>query len=314
MPKKIKIAALAIVFSLCLVACLQSNVGSSSFGFSSPTIKLTSVANLSQFLTYDEKRYPLVSAHRGGPTETYPENAIETFANTARQQAVIIECDIRMTRDSVLILMHDERLDRTTDTRGFVNRTSYSELEGVKLKDNNGNVTPYSIPTLDEALKWGAEKVIYTLDVKRGVPYDLVIDAIRRNNAEAYSIVITYSADQAEEVHTLAPDIMISASIRSPGDLLRLNDRNIPDSRLVAFVGTNEVDQSVYDLLHGHGIMCILGTMGNLDKQAEVNGKSVYTKLIENGADILSTDRPNEAGNAIRQYRAQHNISSPFIQ
>src|SRR5690606_22877624 len=143
----------------------------------------------------------------------------------------------------------------TTTGSGRLRDIEFSALKKLKLKDPAGNVTSYRIPTLDETLQWGAGKVIFTLDVKRDVPYAALIDAIRRNKAEAYCVIITYSADQAATVHQLAPDVMISASIRSASDLLRLNDRNIPDNRLVAFVGTREADQALYELLHGHGIL-----------------------------------------------------------
>src|SRR5690554_255818 len=319
-PIKTSTIRLAIVFfsiTICcyaFLACGGTTGGSSFFGTSSPKIVLNSVDDLYQFLTYDENRYPLVSAHRGGPLSGFPENALETFAYHARQQALIIECDIRMTRDSVLILMHDETLDRTTNGNGKVVDHTYAELQELFLVDPDAELTNFKIPTLDQALAWGKGKVVYTLDVKRDVPYTLVNESIQRNNAEAISVVITYSADQAMVVNRLNPDLMISASIRSAGDLLRLNDRNVPDNRLVAFVGVSEADRGVYELLHGHGIMCILGTMGNLDRQAATRGAEVYADLIERGADILSTDRPEEAGAVLEQYRTEQQINSIFIK
>lgn len=295
------------------VACLPSNIGG-DFRYHNHRIDLATVDELYRFLTYHEKRYPLISAHRGGPSEGFPENALETFENNFRQQPLVIECDIRSTKDDVLVLMHDETLDRTTTGSGRLRDIEFSALKKLKLKDPAGNVTSCRIPTLDETLKWGAGKVIFTLDVKRDVPYAAVIDAIRRNKAEAYCVIITYSADQAATVHQLAPNMMISASIRSASDLLRLNDRNIPDNRLVAFVGTREADQALYNLLHGHGILCILGTTGNLDKQAAVRGDTVYTAFVERGADILSTDRPLEAGRALQSYRIKNKLTSSFIK
>ncbi|PPL02421.1 glycerophosphoryl diester phosphodiesterase [Parapedobacter indicus] len=310
--RTIPLLIVSLLVSL-FVACLPSNIGG-DFRYNNHRIDLISVDELYRFLTYHEKRYPLISVHRGGASKGFPENALETFENNFRQQPIIIECDIRATKDGVLVLMHDETLDRTTTGTGQVQDVEFSALKKLKLKDIEGNVTPYRIPTLDETLQWGAGKVIFTLDVKRGVSYASVIDAIRRNKAEAYSVVITYSADQAAVVHQLAPNVMISASIQSAGDLLRLNDHSIPDNRLVAFVGTREADKELYDLLHGHGILCILGTLGNLDKQAAVRGDTVYTALIERGADILSTDRPLEAGKALQAYRIKHKITSRFIK
>lgn len=305
-----------LVFSLIalVAACLPASVGNGEYRNTAHDIKLATVDDLYRFLTYNESRYPLVSAHRGGPAKGFPENAIETFENAYRHQPLIIECDVRMTTDSVLILMHDETLGRTTTGSGNVADWDFSALRDLRLKDPDGNATPHRIPTLDEALQWGAGRVVFTIDVKRGIPYHMVIDAIRRNQAEAYSVVITYNAEQAAVVHQLAPDLMISASIHSREDLLRLNDRNIPDNRLVAFVGTTNVAPAVYELLHNHGILCILGTMDNIDKQAAARGDSVYTRLVESGADILSTDRPLEAGKALHAYRSAHKLTSSFIK
>lgn len=301
------------LFSFLAYSCIQSGIGGSFLNFSGNRIVLESTDDLYQLLTYDDRRFPLISAHRGGPTSGYPENAIETFAHNIKKQPLIIECDIRMTKDSVLILMHDERLERTSTGKGKISDFNYTELAQLWLKDPDGKLTDFRIPTLDEALAWGKQKVVFTLDVKKNVPYQLVVDAIRRNDAGPFSVVITYSADQAAEVYRMAPELMISASIRSAGDLLRLNDRDIPDNRLVAFVGTSEVEKGLYELLHGHGIMCILGTMGNLDKQADTKGSQVYVELVTRGADILSTDRPREAGQALENHRKQKNISSKFI-
>lgn len=313
MVRRITPLLIIVVLVSLFAACLPSNVGG-NFHYNNHRIELTSVDELYRFLTYHEKRYPLISAHRGGAAEGFPENALETFEYHSSRQPIIIECDVRATKDGVLVLMHDETVDRTTTGSGKLKDVEFSALKKLKLKDTEGNVTPYRIPTLDETLQWGAGRVIFTLDVKRDVPYAAVIDAIRRNKAEAYSVVITYSANQAAIVHQLAPDVMISASIQSASDLLRLSDHNIPDNRLVAFVGTREADTSLYELLHGHGILCIVGTIGNLDKQAAARGDTVYSALIERGADILSTDRPLEAGQALQRYRNQYKLKSSFIK
>ncbi len=274
---------------------------------------LKTVDDLYHFLTYNENSYPLVSAHRGGPSDGFPENAIPTFAEVASKMPAIIECDIAMTKDSVLVLMHDETLDRTTTGKGRVSNKTYEELKDLKLRDNNGELTNYRIPTLEDALQWGIGRVIYTLDVKRSVPYEKVIELIRKTKAEANSIIITYSANQAEVVNRLAPDLMISATIKNRDDLNRLSELSIPDTRLIAFVGTREPDTALYTMLRQHGIKSILGTIGNLDRSAEKAGYQLYADFIVRGADVLSTDRPFEAWKALDFYIKKRNIESPFI-
>ncbi len=277
-------------------------------------LQFKTTAELQRFLGYSKERIPLISAHRGGPQKGYPENALETFQHSIISQPLIIECDITLSKDSVLVLMHDNRLDRTSTGKGPVENYTYNELKEFRLKDNNGDTTAFRIPKLDDVLVWGKGKVIFTLDVKRGVPYAKVIEAVRRTKAEACSVIITYSADQAAEVYQLAPDLMISASIQNREDLLRLNSKGVPDNRLVAFIGVREADKELYELLHEHRIQCILGVMGNLDRQALARGEKTYGEFIDRGADILSSDRAQEAGQVLQQYRKDNQLQSRHIK
>lgn len=300
--------------SLSLFICLLLlAIGSVQSQSASQTLSFKTIEDLRQFLTRKENRYPLISAHRGGPAKGLPENAIETFRVSASHQPLIIECDIALSKDSALVMMHDDNLDRTTTGSGAIGAHTLEELRKLSLKDNEGTVTPYLIPTLDDVLNWGRNKVLYTLDVKRGVPFSKVIEAVRRCKAETYSIIITYNANQAKEVHELAPDLMISVSASSQEAYDRLKSVGVPDDRMVAFVGVREPDSTYYTMLHDRKIMCILGTMGNLDRQAEAKGDKVYYDLISRGADILSTDRPVEAGKQLKIYIDEHHIRTPFL-
>jgi glycerophosphoryl diester phosphodiesterase len=276
-------------------------------------LKFKTVEELQKFMQWSPSRYPLISCHRGGPVPGFPENAIETFANSVKLHPTIIECDAALTKDSALVMMHDDRLERTSNGTGPIGEKSLAELKELRLKDNDSTLTAFHIPTLDEVLKWGKDKVIFTLDVKRGVPYQKMVEAVRRNKAEAYSIMITYNAGQAAEVHRLAPDLMISASIRSVADLERLNQMGIPNNRIVAFVGTSAPEKTVYDYLHSKGIWCILGTMGNLDKSAKAKGDGLYTELIENGADILSSDRSIESATELLKYSKEKGLNTKHL-
>ena len=274
---------------------------------------LEGIEDLYKFFTYSGNSYPLVSAHRGGPQQHLPENAIETFAYHAKNFPLIIECDIRMSKDSVLVLMHDETLDRTSTGKGLVSDYTLSELKKLQLITNEGEVTNYKIPTLEEALLWGKNKVIFTLDVKQNVPYNIVSNIINKTEAEAYSVVITYNAAQARAMYRINPELMLSVSVKSNMEWNKLIENDIPDNRLIAFVGTRKPDQNLIHLLHNHGVKSILGTLGNLDKQAEARGNQVYADYIEDGIDIISTDRPVEAQRALDFYIKKRNITSPFV-
>ena len=254
-----------------------------------------------KFFRYKPNQTAKISAHRGGGDLTgYPENCLESFAYLAKQLPVIIECDIDLTRDSVMVMMHDATLDRTTTGTGKLIDQTYAEVQRYRLEDNLGNVTPYKIPTLEDVLRWGKDKVTFTLDVKRNVSFAKVVDMIRKTGAQDYVAVITYNANDAATVHQLDPDLMISVGIRTQADYERLRELGIPDNRMIAFVGTREPYPELYEFLHAKGIACILGTLGNLDKQAIARGDQVYRTFAKNGADIMSTDRPLEMGRALK--------------
>lgn len=269
---------------------------------------------LHRFLRYSDKSIPLVSAHRGGPVKGFPENCTATFANSIKYNPTIIETDIALSKDSVLVMMHDNTLDRTTTGAGKIDNYTYQELQQLFLEDNEGNQTPYKIETLDEVLKWGKDKVIYTLDVKKGVPMQMIIDAVRRNKAERYSVIITYNANQAAEVAKLAPGLMISVSARGKEDVVRMENLGVKADKMIAFVGTSEPSPEVYQYLHSRKIACILGTMGNIDKSAAAKGDELYYKLIENGANILSSDRHIEAGIQLTKFANDKKLNSKYIK
>ncbi len=270
-------------------------------GCSPKTYTRVPAGKSADFFGYHPNQTPKISAHRGGgDLKGYPENCIESFAYLAKQMPVVIECDIDLTKDSVLVMMHDQTLDRTTTGMGKLIEKTYAELAPFRLEDNMGNLTPYKIPTLEQVLRWGKGKVTFTLDVKRNVSFDKVIDMVHRTGAGDYVAVITYNAQDAAKVNKLDPNLMISVTIRNRAEYDRLHDLGIPDNRMIAFVGVKEPDADLYQFLHQKGIACILGTLGNLDKQAAAKGDQVYKQFARNGADVMSTDRPLEVWQAVR--------------
>src|SRR5690554_568523 len=117
-----------ILISLVIGSCTMAG-SFTSLSTDKTNIELKTLDNLYQFLTHTDNRVPLISAHRGGPEAGYPENAIETFEMSAKRQPLIIECDVAITKDSVLVLMHDDKIDRTSTGNGYVNDYTFKELQ-----------------------------------------------------------------------------------------------------------------------------------------------------------------------------------------
>lgn len=281
---------------------------------SSPTIEISDVQAAQDFYFWTEDRIPMVSAHRGGPYPGFPENAIETFENVSKQTPAVIEFDVAISKDSVLVLMHDNTLERTTTGSGKVIDHTYAELKELFLVDNQGTTTSFRIPTLAEALRWSNGKALLTVDVKREVPFEMVVEEIEKQHAEPYAAVITYSIEAAKKVHQLNPDLMLSVTIRNEDELQRFEDSGIPWKNAIAFTGTSERSKAFNQLLHDKGVFTILGVLGNLDKSAASRGDHLYVGFVQNGADILATDRPLEAAKAIQNLIPETSSKSKYFK
>ncbi|MBR7184261.1 MAG: glycerophosphodiester phosphodiesterase family protein [Clostridia bacterium] len=102
------------------------------------------------------------SIHRSD-FKQYPENSIEGIISAIKMGADNIELDVRLTKDNVVVLMHDETLKRTTDWEDKAGKNglptsekladwSFEELRQLRLTMNDGTKTDYLIPTFEEAL------------------------------------------------------------------------------------------------------------------------------------------------------------------
>ena len=91
-------------------------------------------------------------AHRGASQDA-PENTMEAFELAIKQHADGIETDIHLTKDGQVVIMHDEKLDRTTNMHGYIKDYNYEELE--KCNANNGMKDyPFcKVPLLEDLLQ-----------------------------------------------------------------------------------------------------------------------------------------------------------------
>ena len=93
----------------------------------------------------------LVASHRGD-WRNYPENSLPALRSAIDRGVDIVEIDLKMTSDSVLVLMHDARIDRTTTGRGRVCDITFDSICKVSLRAGQGVATHWKVPTLEEAL------------------------------------------------------------------------------------------------------------------------------------------------------------------
>jgi glycerophosphoryl diester phosphodiesterase len=237
----------------------------------------------------------LLIGHRGGPTRDYPENAIETFDRTLKAGTPAMEADIAQSKDGVLFLMHDEELDRTSTGEGPISDRTWAEISKLKL-ETYSKVTEFAPSTLQDALDWAVRnRALLELDKKRTASFDPIIAAVRAAKAEGHVFVITYTDDQAVEVHQKAPELVITATVRSAAHLDDLLARGVKADHLVAWTGTETPDPDLWRALAARGIESAFGTLGprgaSLDTKywEDQNGEE-YQTLADEGLAVLVTD------------------------
>jgi glycerophosphoryl diester phosphodiesterase len=108
--------------------------------------------------------YVVVISHRGD-WRNYPENSIPAIESIIRMGVDMMELDVKMTKDSVLVLMHDQTINRMTNGKGYIKDMTYDSLMTFKLKRAH-NVTTDSlrIPTLREALLCCKDRILVNVD------------------------------------------------------------------------------------------------------------------------------------------------------
>jgi len=108
--------------------------------------------------------YVVVISHRGD-WRNYPENSIPAIESIIRMGVDMMELDVKMTKDSVLVLMHDKTIDRMTNGKGKVSDITYDSLMTFKMRRAH-NVTTDSlrVPTLREALLCCKDRILVNVD------------------------------------------------------------------------------------------------------------------------------------------------------
>lgn len=123
-------------------------------------------------------------AHRGA-SMYYPENTMLAFEKALELGATGIETDVQMTEDGVLILIHDELVNRTTNGRGFVKNYTYKEIReldaGSWFRKDFKNL---KIPSLDELM-------------------DLLMDKNINLNIELKNNIILYEGIEKKVIETI---------------------------------------------------------------------------------------------------------------
>lgn len=158
----------------------------------------------------------IVIAHRGEHTEV-PENTLAAYKEAIKHGVDYVEIDLRTTKDSVLVIMHDNTVDRMTNGKGRVSDLTFAQIQQLVVTDKKKDSTKtYPIPTFEEVLNTCHNKIHIYLDYKdASVPQAYAM--IKKYGMEKQIIVYINTPTQYKDWRRLVPEMPLMLSL--PGSI-----------------------------------------------------------------------------------------------
>ncbi len=163
-----------------------------------------------------------ILGHRGY-SGSYPENTMLAFQKAIDAGADGIETDVQLSKDGVMMIMHDEKLDRTTDGKGNLRDYTCEELKTFNAANlYKGFCEPQEIPTFEEFCIWMKDKDIITnVELKNSVFYyvgleEKVLEMIRKYDLEDRIIISSFNWASAIKFKKMAPEVRCGALVSRP--------------------------------------------------------------------------------------------------
>lgn len=252
-------------------------------------------------VTNDDKI--IVIAHRGDWRHA-PENSLQAIQNCIDMGIDMVEIDVRMTKDSVLVLMHDETIDRTTTGKGRLIEWSYDSLQMLYLRNGANHPTHHKIPTLMETMQLVKGHIMVNLD--KCYPYfNQVYKILKATETTEQAVMkgrIPYSQVQMafgaflDEVKFMP---IISLDDPEAGKLI---DEYVSqmDPYAIEFIFASDTSSLIKQFadFREKNINVWVNALweslnaGYEDDMAVINPDSIYGWYIDNRINMIQTDRP----------------------
>ena len=250
---------------------------------------------------------PLIYAHRGGAA-LRPENTIAAFDHGLACGAEGLEFDVHLSRDGIVVIHHDDTLERTTNGRGRVAALTAFELAaldaGYHFEDEDGTGFPFrgqgiGVPTLREVLRrYPDARLIIEMKMDGEELARRVVDDVRAAGAADRVAVGSFYPEAIRAVRRHEPAIATGAAKEETRWALYrawiglgIGATPYREFQVPEWAGyTPIVTRRFVNAAHRAGIPVKVWT---------VNGAEDMRRLVKVGVDALITDRPDVARSVV---------------
>jgi len=170
---------------------------------------------------YDGVDGILVIAHQGGDG-VWPGDTMYAFEKAVEIGADVLEMDAHITKDGRIVLMHDEKVDRTTDGTGLIEDLTLDELKQLdaayKWSNDGGQTFPYrgmgiQVPTLDELFeKFPQMRYVIEIKLTANPMEKPMCDLLRKYNMQDQVLIASFHDEAMKNFRMVCPEVSTSAS------------------------------------------------------------------------------------------------------
>ena len=160
---------------------------------------------------FGDRPKPYVMAHRGNSAR-HPENTMAAFRQAVEDGADIIETDLHVSADGILMCIHDETVDRTTDGQGKVRDMICSELQALNANYGHVRSEVSRIPTLQAVLEMLPENMGIALELKADDFLEESVcqrlhDLLKDTGSMERVVALSFSRERLRAIKQYAPAI-----------------------------------------------------------------------------------------------------------
>lgn len=242
----------------------------------------------------------LVAAHKAD-WRRHPENSLTAIQGVIDMGADIAELDIQRTKDGVLILMHDETVDRTTDGTGKVSELTWEDISKLRLKERQGGdgaaLTDEKVPTLHEAMTLAKGKIMVNFDkawADRDDIWNILVETGTTDHGIFKSTANNFEVQRWLDSKSPRPIYMQVLQDSNLQTLDALLSGAKPDVFEVNFgkLSDKVISDEVLSAIQASGAKIWMNTMFPSLIGGKKDNKATWEWAVGKGARIIQTDSP----------------------
>jgi len=252
--------------------------------------------------------------HRGAAGEA-PENTLAAFQRALDVGVDVVELDVHLSKDDELIVMHDPRLERTTDGSGAIREFTLAELARFNAAAKYSGMRDYAaqrIPTLQQVLDLVGTRVGMLIEIKldaSGKRYpgieQKVVEVVRRNHAVRTTTIGSFDFATLQEIQRIEPQLKRTAFI-STAYLGKMGMKSKTPADIAADITASSAQAvGVEKSYLSEPLITAFKQAGLAVGAWTVDDFVEMWKLIDLGVDTITTNRPNLLIEKYRQGRNQ---------